>query len=58
MKQTPKSCSCDSCRRGKGSKTQKFYMKKEERSFRHESKIALKNGKEIFAAAPHGNYTD
>lgn len=58
MKMTPKSCSCPACRRGKGTKTQKFYMKKTERSFRHETKVALKKGKEDVSIAPHGDYTD
>ncbi len=58
MKQTPKSCSCFACRRGKSSKTQKFYMKKNERSFRHHTKIMLKKGAEDISVAPHGDYTD
>ena len=57
-KQTPKSCSCSACRRGKSSKTQKEYMKKEERAFRHKNKVALKKGQEDLAIAPHGDYTD
>ncbi len=58
MKQTPKSCSCSACRRGKGTKTQKFFMKKEERGFRHQTKVDLKKGKEDIAVATYGSYTD
>lgn len=58
MKMTPKSCSCYACKRGKASDAQKFCMKKTERSFRHQQKIALKQGKEEVSVAPHGGYTD
>ena len=58
MKQTPKSCSCSACRRGKSSKTQKFYMKVNERGFRHQAKVALNQGKEDIGIAPYGDYTD
>lgn len=58
MKQTPKSCGCFSCRRGKSSKAGKKMMKSEERSFRHHTKVALNKGREDIAAAPHGSYTD
>lgn len=57
-KQTPKSCSCSACRRGKSSKSQKAYMKKEERAFRHKNKISLKQGKEDIPIALRGDYTD
>lgn len=58
MKMTPKSCSCTACKRGKASKSQKLYMKKHERAFRHSNKIALNKGNEDFIIAPHSNYTD
>ena len=58
MKQTPKSCSCTQCRRGKGTKTGKFFMKREERAFRHESKVALAKGNEVVGVAPRGDYND
>lgn len=58
MKTTPKSCSCSSCRRGKGTKAGNFYMKTVERSFRHQTKAALKKGQEEIAVAPHSGYTD
>jgi hypothetical protein len=57
MKQTPKSCSCQTCRLGKAKKKQKFLMKLNERGFRHQSKIALKTGKEEeVGIAPYGSY--
>ena len=58
MKATPKSCSCQACRRGKRSKTQKYYMNQEERSFRRETKEALRKGEEVISPAPHGDYKD
>lgn len=57
-KQTPKSCSCNACRRGKSSTGQKVMMKSNERAFRHNVKIALKQGKEDISTAPYGSYTD
>lgn len=54
MKQTPKSCGCAQCRRGKASEVRK----KEERAFRHQAKADLKKGRKDIPAAPHGTYTD
>lgn len=58
MKKTPKSCSCAACRRGKGTKTGKFFMKSAERGFRHNSKVALKKGSEDVGVAPYSGYMD
>lgn len=58
MKQTPKSCGCFSCKRGKSSKAGNASMKATERSYRHKAKIAIKQGKEDITIAPHGDYTD
>jgi len=58
MKQTPKSCSCQQCKHGKGTKSGKKEMKLDERAFRHQSNTALKRGTEDIPAAPVGNYYD
>jgi len=58
MKQTPKSCGCAQCRRGKASEAGHVIRKKEERAFRHQAKADLKKGREDIPAAPHGTYTD
>lgn len=58
QKATPKSCSCGCCTRGKATKTGKYYMKREERAFRHDQKIALNKGQEDIGIAPHGDYND
>jgi hypothetical protein len=57
-KQTPKSCSCSQCKRGKHSKAGKISMKKDERAFRHGQKIALKKSSGNYDAAPCGGYYD
>lgn len=62
-KQTPKSCSCNQCRRGIHTPGGRFMRKADERSYRHNAKIALNNlgedlDKEIFNSAPIGNYYD
>lgn len=57
-KQTPKSCSCGTCKRGKHSKTGHALMKADERAHRHNTKIALNQGKEDIAIVPIGNYYD
>lgn len=59
-KQTPKSCSCKQCRFGKHTKTGHFYMKVDERSHRHRSKIELKKlGVDAdVTPSPIGNYYD
>jgi hypothetical protein len=58
MKQTPKSCGCRQCRFGKGTKAGSKEMKRDERAFRHASKIALNKGQEDIIPAPIGNYYD
>lgn len=57
-KATPKACGCDACKRGKSSDAGQCIRKKEERAFRHETKVALKKGIEEIPVAPHGTYTD
>lgn len=57
-KQTPKSCSCNACKRGKHSKFGKQLVKADERAFRHGQKIALNHGRGGYSAAPQGNYYD
>ena len=56
-KQTPKSCSCNSCKRGKHGGA-KDIVKYDERAFRHAQKIALNKGRGGYSAAPHGGYYD
>ena len=58
MKQTPKSCSCFQCKRGKHSASGHVMMKADERSFRHAQKIALAKGKSDIGVAPIGNRYD
>ena len=58
QKQTPKSCSCGQCKRGKHSKSGRCLMKLDERAFRHNAKIALNKGAEDIGIAPKGNYYD
>lgn len=58
MKMTPKSCGCNSCRRGKSSKSGKAILKKAERGYRHGSKIALSKGSEDISSVPYSGYTD
>lgn len=63
-KQTPKSCSCNQCRRGIHTPGGRFMRKTDERSYRHNTKIALHKlgdedlDTEIFNSAPIGNYYD
>ena len=57
-KATPKSCSCRACRRGKGSRLQKFLARCEERAFRRSVKQALRKGEEPAQIAPYGDYRD
>lgn len=57
-KQTPKSCSCSACKRGKHSKYGKALVKADERAFRHNQKIALNKSTGDYSAAPIGNYYD
>lgn len=57
-KATPKSCSCNVCKRGKSTKAGHFYRKADERAYRHASKIALMKGAEVINNAPFGGYYD
>lgn len=57
-KQTPKSCSCEQCKRGKASVSGKKKMKLDERAYRHRANQAVRSGKEDVLAAPVGNYYD
>lgn len=56
-KQTPKSCSCSQCKRGKSSRYGKKMMQHDERAFRHNQKIALSKEQEV-QVAHVGNYYD
>ena len=58
MKMTPKSCGCNACRRGKGTKSGKEVLKKAERAYRHNTKIDLFKGREVVGVVPYGSYTD
>ena len=58
QKQTPKSCSCLHCMRGKHTKSGHEMMKYDERAFRHKQKIALNKGAEDISVVPIGNYYD
>lgn len=58
VKQTPKSCSCRQCRRGKHTPAGHYMMRSDERAYRHNAKISLQKGGEIFNAGPIGNYYD
>lgn len=57
FKATPKSCSCEQCKRGKHGGAKKM-VKADERKFRHNAKIALGKGAEVIGIAPKGNYYD
>lgn len=57
-KQTPKACGCAQCRLGKTSEAGHIIRKKEERAFRHRTKIDLRKGQEDIPIAPRGTYTD
>jgi len=57
-KQTPKSCSCSQCRRGKHTRSGRALIRYDERKFRHGCKIALKKGAEEIGIVPIGNYYD
>ena len=58
MKATPKSCNCYQCRRGKSSKAGNLAMKKDERAFRHNTKVTLNKGDELIVPAQAGNRYD
>lgn len=57
IKQTPKSCSCSACRRGKHGGGRDI-MRYDERAYRHQAKIDLNKGIPVYQAAPIGNYYD
>lgn len=63
-KQSPKSCSCQQCKFGKGTRAGKKEMKCDERAFRHgqntQTRKAMLNDLEEadISAAPKGNYYD
>lgn len=58
-KGTPKSCSCNQCRRGKHGGA-KDVVKADERAYRHNAKIELKKLGEdaVLNPGPIGNYYD
>jgi len=59
MKQTPKSCSCRNCLRGKHSPNGHFFMKALERGSRHAAKVALKKSEDpVLNPGPIGQYFD
>jgi hypothetical protein len=58
MKATPKSCSCRTCRKGKGTTAQKRLMRLEERAFRRGVRSALRAGHELMQIVPYGGYRD
>ncbi len=58
-KQTPKSCSCTQCQFGKHCKWGKYMMKRDERAYRHNTKIKLaKDEDAVITSGPIGNYYD
>ena len=59
-KQTPKSCCCWCCQRGKHSSGGHALMKYDERAYRHSAKIKLAEDAEnaVINSAPIGNYFD
>ena len=58
QKGTPKSCSCQHCKRGKGTKAGKHSMKLDERAFRHSQKVKLNHSNGNYEVAPVGGYYD
>lgn len=61
-KQSPKSCSCSACRRGKGSRSGKQMMRLDQRSFRRYATMILLRwrdcGDDTPPAAPRGGHYD
>ncbi len=57
QKETPKSCSCSACKRGKGTRSGKQLMRLDERAHRHAANLAARTEKEV-PVAPKGNYYD
>ncbi|MEW5756448.1 MAG: hypothetical protein AB1810_09090 [Pseudomonadota bacterium] len=58
MKATPKSCSCRTCKNGKGTAAQKRLMRLEERAFRRGVRRALRAGEELDRIVPYSDYRD
>lgn len=58
MKLKPKSCSCPSCKFGKGTKRGNFVLKLAERKFRRKCKQAIKLDAELLTLVPYSTYTD
>jgi len=58
MKQTPKSCSCEQCRRGKSSKGGKYMINRMERSIRTIWRNQRLQLDPVVSPAPTGNYFD
>lgn len=63
-KHTPKSCSCEGCRRGKHSSSGRDNLKHDQRAYRHDAKIKLANLDPedldacVIQSAPIGNCYD
>jgi hypothetical protein len=59
-KATPKSCSCQHCRRGKGSSAGRCAMRRDERAFRHAANVRLRlaGADAELLPAPRGGYYD
>lgn len=58
-KQTPKSCSCYQCRRGKHSKVGHYLINKMQRALRAEWRDkGRKQEDPVLSSAPMGNYFD
>ena len=62
-KESPKSCNCFQCRRGKHSANGHALIKHDQRAYRHDAKIRLQHlgedlDGEIFQSGPIGNYYD
>ncbi len=58
MKQTPKSCSCDSCKRGKHTKGGHYMMNRQERSIRTAWRNQRNTEDPVVSPAPAGRYFD
>lgn len=58
MKLTPKSCSCNACKRGKRSKAAKFMMRCMDRALRTRWRTQRLLEDPVVSPAPAGNYFD
>ena len=58
MKQAPKSCSCNACKRGKSSKAGKYLMNRMERAIRTAWRNQRTKTDPVVSPAPVGNYFD